>query len=94
MTEKTAAFARAVDAERENVLAAERYIWKHPETGFREWKKYAKERALIPLSEAWKEYQPISIPDSEVKIELPSRSVILNEVKKAHYTLMGWDLFV
>ncbi len=53
------------------------------QTGFREWKKYAKERALIPLSEAWKEYQPISIPDSEVKIELPSRSVILKEFKKA-----------
>ncbi|HCS72359.1 MAG TPA: amidohydrolase [Clostridiales bacterium] len=30
-----------VDKHRENILAAERYIWKHPETGYREWKTSA-----------------------------------------------------
>ena len=27
-----------VEAYRENILAAERHIWKNPETGYREWK--------------------------------------------------------
>ncbi|MBR1537781.1 MAG: hypothetical protein IJ630_12700 [Treponema sp.] len=53
------------------------------QTGFREWKKYPNERALIPLKEAWAEYKPVSIPDSEVKIELPRKEVILREFKSA-----------
>ena len=45
MTDTIALLAHAVDAEKDNVLAAERYIWRHPETGYREWNthKYLKE---------------------------------------------------
>lgn len=32
---------QAVEAEKERILAAERHIWNHPETGFREWKTHA-----------------------------------------------------
>lgn len=46
-------------------------------TGMMEWKKYPKDRVLIPLSEAWKEYPAVGIPDSDVKIELPSKSAII-----------------
>lgn len=31
----------AVDQHRDLILEAERHIWKHPETGFREWKTHA-----------------------------------------------------
>lgn len=31
----------AVDAYQDNILAAERHIWKNPETGYREWKTHA-----------------------------------------------------
>lgn len=36
---------RAVEKHREEILAAERYIWQHPETGYKEWKTdaYLKE---------------------------------------------------
>ncbi len=46
MTDTIALLARAVDAEKDNILAAERYIWTHPETGYREWNthKYMKEQ--------------------------------------------------
>ena len=32
---------RLVEAERERMREAERTIWQHPETGFREWKTHA-----------------------------------------------------
>ena len=51
-------------------------------TGFREWNKYPEERCLIPLKGAWQEYKPVSIPDSEIKIDLPSKEVIRREFKK------------
>ena len=31
----------AVDKHRDEILAAERYIWAHPETGYREWQTTA-----------------------------------------------------
>ena len=37
MTDTIALLARAVDAEKDNVLAAERYIWKHPERAPSDW---------------------------------------------------------
>ena len=40
MNNKQVMFA-AVDAHRAEILAAERYIWQHPETGFREWETHA-----------------------------------------------------
>lgn len=32
---------QAVEAEKDRILEAERHIWNHPETGFREWKTHA-----------------------------------------------------
>ena len=52
-------------------------------TAMREWKKYPKERALIPLKDAWQEYKPVGIPDSSVKIDMPSRSKIITGFKNA-----------
>ncbi len=52
-------------------------------TAMREWKKYPKERLLIPLKDAWNEYKAVGIPDSNSKIEVPAKNKILNEFRKA-----------
>lgn len=46
-------------------------------TGFREWKKYPNDARLIPMKEAWKMYKPVSIPESDVDFEIPSKEKIL-----------------
>lgn len=46
-------------------------------TGFKEWKKYPNDAKLIPLKEAWKMYRPVSIPESDVDFEIPSKEKIL-----------------
>ena len=38
---QTKLYETLVDKHREEILAAEDYIWRHPETGFREWKTTA-----------------------------------------------------
>ena len=35
------AMLKGVENHRETILAAERHIWKNPETGYREWKTHA-----------------------------------------------------
>jgi len=50
-------------------------------TGYKEWVKNKKDRVLIPLKTAWKEFNAVGIPDSDVKIEMPSRAVILKGFK-------------
>ncbi len=52
------------------------------QTGIRQWKKYGKEAKLLPLKESWKEFAPVAVPDSDVRLELPSSSDILREFKK------------
>ncbi len=51
------------------------------QTGYREWTSNKKDRALIPLKDAWKEYKAVGIPDSDVKIEMPSKSKVLKAFK-------------
>lgn len=51
--------------------------------GLREWKKYESEAALIPLQYAWLEYKPVSIPESDISLQMPSREVILKGFKDA-----------
>lgn len=51
--------------------------------GWKEWTKYKNDAAIIPLEEAWKEYYHISIPDSEVTIEMPSQSLLIREFNNA-----------
>jgi len=45
MNEKYEKLFEIIESNKKTILAAERYIWEHPETGFREWKthKYLKE---------------------------------------------------
>jgi len=50
--------------------------------GLRQYKKNGKDAVLIPLKDAWAEFNAVCIPDSDVKIELPSASAILKEFKK------------
>ena len=38
---QTKLYETLVDKHREEIFAAEDYIWRHPETGFREWKTTA-----------------------------------------------------
>lgn len=51
--------------------------------GLREWKKYEAEAALIPLKYAWLEYKPVSIPESDISLQMPSRDKILKGFKDA-----------
>lgn len=46
MTEKQQLLVNAVDAVKEEILAAERWLWEHPQTGYTEWQahEYMKER--------------------------------------------------
>ena len=41
-----AVICEAIEARREEILAAERQLWKHPETGYREWKTHAYLKGL------------------------------------------------
>lgn len=51
--------------------------------GLREWKKYESEAAIIPLKYAWAEYKPVSIPESDIALEMPSKEKILKGFKEA-----------
>ncbi len=46
-------------------------------TGFKEWKKYPNDGKLIPMKEAWEMYKPVSISESDVDFEIPSKEKIL-----------------
>ena len=35
------AILQTIEDEKDRILAAERWIWKHPETGYKEWKTHA-----------------------------------------------------
>ncbi len=52
------------------------------QTGIRQWRKNKGEAALIPMKDAWAEFKAVTLPDSDVKMDLPSSSAILNEFKK------------
>lgn len=41
LMDRTQQLKAMVEQNREKIFAAERYIWKHPETGYREWKTNA-----------------------------------------------------
>ena len=53
--------------------------------GAREWKKAGEEALLIPLSNAWDTYLPISVPGSETSIDLPEKEEIIKLFKSAKY---------
>ena len=53
--------------------------------GAREWKKAGDDALLIPLSDAWSTYLPISVPGSDTSIDVPSREEIIKYFKEAKY---------
>ena len=50
--------------------------------GLREWNKYAEERRLYPLEQAWELYKPIGIADSNMTLDLPTKKQIVQEFSK------------
>ncbi len=53
--------------------------------GAREWKKAGEDALLIPLSDAWNIYLPISVPGSDTSIDVPSQEEIIKFFKEANY---------
>ena len=53
--------------------------------GAREWKKAGEEAVLIPLKDAWSVYKPISVPGSDVSIDVPSSEDLIKAFKEARY---------
>lgn len=51
--------------------------------GSREWRKYEAEAQLIEMEYAWLEYKPVSIPESDISLQMPSRDRILKEFREA-----------
>ena len=52
-------------------------------TGYNQWKSASKkdEARLYPMSDAWKTYKAVSIPESDADIELPSFEKVLRYIK-------------
>lgn len=57
--------------------------------GAQEWNKYTKDAALIPMYEAWNEYSPVSIPESDRKIQLVSKDRIVNNMRTSIRAVKG-----
>lgn len=51
--------------------------------GYKEWIKYQDQAALVPISKAWEEYSPVSVPESDAGIKMPEKSEIIREFKAA-----------
>lgn len=49
--------------------------------GAQEWNKYSEEAQLIPMYKAWEEYSPVSIPESDKKVQLVSKERIINNMR-------------
>ena len=39
--------------------------------GIRQWNKYPQEHALIPIHDAWTEFKPVTVPESDVSLQFP-----------------------
>lgn len=57
--------------------------------GAQEWNKYSADAALIPMYEAWKEYSPVSIPESDKKVQLVSKERIINNMRNSIRAVKG-----
>ena len=53
--------------------------------GAREWRKAGENALLIPLKEAWSIYKPISVPGSDVSIDIPDQDTLIKYFKEARY---------
>ena len=43
--------------------------------GIREWNKYENEHNLIPIHEAWTEFKPVTVPESDVSVQFPKEAL-------------------
>ena len=43
--------------------------------GIKQWNKYPEEHAIIPLSKAWEEYKPVSVPASDITLQFPKEAL-------------------
>jgi len=57
--------------------------------GAQEWNKYSKDAVIIPMYEAWKEYSPVSIPESDRKIQLVSKDRIISNMRTSIRAVKG-----
>ena len=39
--------------------------------GIRQWNKYPNDHLLIPVEDSWKEYKPVTVPESDVSVSFP-----------------------
>ena len=39
--------------------------------GIRQWNKYPEEHNLIPIHDAWEEFKPVTVPESDVSLQFP-----------------------
>ena len=51
--------------------------------GYKEWIKYQDQAALVPISKAWEESSPVSVPESDAGKKMPEKSEIIKEFKAA-----------
>lgn len=57
--------------------------------GVQEWNKNSKDAVIIPMYEAWMEYSPVSIPESDKKIQLGSKDKIISNMRNGIRALRG-----
>lgn len=53
--------------------------------GAREWRNAGDNALIIPLKEAWSIYKPISVPGSDVAIDIPDADTLVRYFKEAKY---------
>lgn len=53
--------------------------------GAREWRSAGDKALLLPLKEAWTIYKPISVPGSDVVIDIPDADTLVRYFKEARY---------
>lgn len=43
--------------------------------GMRQWNKYADDHKLIPIHEAWEEFKPVTVPESDISVQFPKNAL-------------------
>lgn len=43
--------------------------------GLRQWNKYSEDHNLIPIHEAWQEFKPVTVPESDVSVQFPKEAL-------------------
>lgn len=54
-------------------------------TGYSQWVKAGENAAIIPLENAWLAFKAVSVPESDISIQLPDRDQLLKSFRKIEY---------